>query len=237
MDKEVNKKTCSVHGELSHDHCISLVPIFNHLSEEQMVEISELTHAVEYKKGEIIYRAQEASNALYILSRGKIKIYRISESGKDQIQRILTPGEFTGELALFNEEEIHDSYAEALEEVQICMVKREDFSKLLQKYPSIALKVLSEFSKRLEASEKQAIRIATEKVETRIAMYLAETMDRYGENQTFTIPMKKKDLASHLGTTPETISRKLLELEEAKLISQLPQNKIKVLDLDGLLLI
>jgi len=236
MEKEGNRKTCSAHGEMSHDHCISLVPIFNHLTEEQMVEISALTHAVQFRKGETIYRAQEPSNALYIVSRGKVKIYRISDSGKDQIQRILTPGEFTGELALFSDD-LHDAYAEALEDVEICMVKREDMSELLLKYPTIAMKVLSEFSRRLEASEKQSTRIATEKVETRIAMYIAETLDRYGEEGIVEIPMKRKDLASHLGTTPETISRKLLELEEAKIIEQLPGNRIHVLDLDALLLV
>ncbi|MFH5834731.1 Crp/Fnr family transcriptional regulator [Proteiniclasticum sp. C24MP] len=236
MEKEENGKTCSAHGAMHHDHCISLVPIFNHLTEDQMIEISELTHAVEYKRGETIYRAQEPSDALYIVSRGKVKIYRMSESGKDQIQRILTPGEFTGELALFNED-LHDSYAEALEDVQICMVKREDMSLLLLKYPTIAMKVLSEFSKRLEASEKQATRFATEKVDTRIAMYIAETLDRYGEKDIVEIPMKRKDLASHLGTTPETISRKLLELEEAEIIKQLSGNRIHVLDLDALLLV
>ena len=236
MEKIENKKTCSAHGELTHDHCISLVPIFNHLTEEQMLEISALTHAVKFKKGETIYRAEEPSNALYILSKGKVKIYRMSEAGKDQIQRILTPGEFTGELALFSEG-VHESYAEALEDVEICMVKQEDMSELLLKYPSIAMKVLSEFSKRLETSEKQATRFATEKVETRLAMYIAETLDRYGGHEIVKIPMKKKDLASYIGTTPETLSRKLLELEEAKIIKQMPGNKIRVLDLDELLLI
>ena len=62
--------------------CIFLVPIFNHLEAGQMAEIMEVVKSVSYKKGEIIYRAGDQSNALYIVSKGKIKIYRLSESGR-----------------------------------------------------------------------------------------------------------------------------------------------------------
>lgn len=236
MNEKRKGPGCAGHGGLSHDSCISLVPIFNHLTEDQMEEISSHTHATHFRKGETIYRANEPSDSLYIISKGRVKIYRISESGKEQIQRVLTPGDFTGELALFSED-IHDSYAEAMEDTNICVVRREDLKELLVKYPTISMKILSEFSRRLGASEKQATSIATEKVETRLAMYIAETLDRYGEGDEVVMPMIRKDLASHLGTTPETISRKLLELEEAGIIVQLPKNRVKVLDLDALLLV
>jgi len=116
-------------------------------------------------------------------------------------------------------------------------MRRDDLQELLLKYPTIAMKILSEFSRRLGDTEKQAASIATEKVETRVAMYLAETLDRYGKDGVVSLTMKKKDLAAHLGTTPETISRKLLELEEAGIIKALPKNRIRVLNLDELLLI
>ena len=234
--EDEKSESCRGHDIISHDSCISLVPIFNHLTHEQMEEISSLTHAVNFRKGETIYRAGEPSDALYIISQGRVKIYRISESGKEQIQRILTPGDFTGETALFSEE-FHDAYAEAMENTSICMVRRSDINELLIRYPTISMKILSEFSRRLEASDRQATRFATEKVETRLAMYIAETLDRFGEGDEVTMPMIKKDLASYLGTTPETISRKLLELEESGIIIQLPKNRIKVLDLDELLLV
>ena len=106
------------------------------------------------------------------------------------------------------------------------------------KYPSIALKVIAEFSSRLEASEKQTTRFSTEKVETRIALYLAESLndEELGAAE-FTLPMSKKDLASYLGTTPETISRKFNDLEEKGYIKQITHKRIRVLDLDGLLLV
>jgi len=224
------------HGTEAHNACVSIVPIFNHLEKEQMDEIMEVTHSVTYKKGEVIYRAGDKSDSLYIVSEGKIRIYRLSESGKEQLIRILRPGDFTGELALFTGT-IHEAYAEAMEETSACTVKRSDLQDLLVKYPSISLKVLAEFSSRLEQSEKQTASFATEKVETRIAHYLAECIDDKSNPHEFMLSMSKKDLASYLGTTPETISRKLYELEDAGYIKQKTQKRIQVLDLEGLLLV
>lgn len=224
--------TCSHHSDAA---CVSNVPIFNHLEAEQMNEIMATTQSGSYKRGEYIYHAGDNSDSLYIVNKGKIRIYRLSESGKEQLLRILHPGDFTGELALFKET-IHESYAEAMEDTQICMIHQADVQGLLLKYPSISLKILNEFSIRLEQSEKQTTRFATEKVETRIALFLAECYDAEQLSE-FELPMSKKDLASYLGTTPETISRKLADLEEQGYIKQKGHKKVTILDLDGLLLV
>jgi CRP/FNR family transcriptional regulator len=221
--------------EGTHHTCVSLVPIFNHLEQEQMGEVMKMARAIFFKKGELVYKAGDESDSLYIVNKGKIKIYRLSESGKEQLIRFLNPGDFTGELALFNEG-VHESYAEAMLETQVCVIKRSGLQQLLLKYPTISLKILSEFSNRLEQSEKQATRVATEKVETRIGLFLADCVEQYQSNE-FILPMSKKDLASYLGTTPETISRKLADFEEQGLIKQKEHKKIQILDLDGLLLV
>ncbi|HBM74975.1 MAG TPA: Crp/Fnr family transcriptional regulator [Clostridiaceae bacterium] len=221
------------YGNGHHESCVSLVPIFNHLEDEQMDEIVEVIKSSSYKKGEIVYSAGDKSDSLYIVRSGRIRIYRLSESGKEQLVRILKPGDFTGELALFSES-IHESYAEAVEDTKVCMITRSDLQNLLMKFPSISLKILSEFSRRLEESEKQTARVSTEKVETRIASFLTECVNKKDGSMEFVLPMSKKDLASYLGTTPETISRKLSELEDEGYIRQGPHRKIKILDLDGL---
>lgn len=234
--QERDHKHCHhVHGE-ANGTCASLVPIFNHLEKEQMDEVMNVTHSVSYKRGENIYCAGDKSDSLYILSNGKIKIYKLSESGKEQLLRILHPGDFTGELALFSET-VYEEYAEAMEDTSVCTIKRSELQELLLKYPSISLKILAEFSSRLEQSEKQATRFSTEKVETRIALFLAECADNENQSMEVVLPMNKKDMASYLGTTPETISRKLADLEEAGYIKHISNKKIKILDLHGLRLI
>lgn len=224
--------SCGLHQS----SCIFLVPIFNHLQEEQMDEIMGVTKHVSYKKGEIIYRDGDKSDSLYIVRNGRIRIYRLSESGKEQLVRILSPGDFTGELALFRES-IHTSYAEAMNNTDVCMITREDLQQLLIRFPSISLKILSEFSNRLDKSETQTARVATESVEARLAYFLAESIDSGNKSMEIELPMTKKDLASYLGTTPETLSRKLAEFEQEGYIKQKAGKKIVILDLDGLLLL
>lgn len=227
---------CQISLDGGENSCVSLVPIFNHLGKEQMEEVMKTTKSVSYKKGEIIYHSGAKSDSLYIVNKGKIKIYRLSESGKEQVVRILNPGEFTGELALFTES-LHESFAEAIELTQVCLIKRSDLQDLLVKYPSISLKILAEFSNRLEQSEKQTTRFATEKVDTRIALFLAECIGSEDPSKEFILPMNKKNIASYLGTTPETISRKFSEFEEAGYIKQIARKRIKIIDLDKLLMV
>lgn len=214
--------------------CISIVPIFNHLDPEEMQEIVKESHSSAHTKGQTIYQAGEKSDGLYIVHKGRVKIYRLSDNGKEQLVRILEPGDFTGELSLFNES-VHDAYAEALEPVELCVMGRDNFQQFLLKYPAIALKVLTEFSTRLAKTEKQAASIAMESTETRVAIYLADLVEEQKRSDV-TLPMSRKDLASHLGTTPETVSRKLTDFEQSGWIKQSGQREIIILDLDALLL-
>lgn len=223
------------HRENEGTSCISLVPIFNHLEEDQMNEIMQTIRHLNFKKNEIVYSAGDESDTLYIVNKGRIKLYRLSESGKEQVIGFLNPGEFTGELSLFREG-TYERFAEVTMDTELCTINRRDLQEFLVKYPSISLKLLSEFSNRLEESEKQQTRYATEKVETRIALFIVESLENENSNMV-ELPMSKKDLASYLGTTPETVSRKLTELEDAGYIERLSNKQIKILDLDGLLLV
>lgn len=226
---------CQHHNPMENQQlCISIVPIFNHLDPAEMAEIVKTTNSVSHPRGHTIYRANEPSDGLYIVHKGRVKIYRLSETGKEQLVRILNPGDFTGELSLFTAS-VHDAYAEAMEPVELCVMDRENFQQFLLKYPAISLKVLSEFSSRLAKTEKQAANIAMESTDTRIAMYLADLVEETN-GMHLLLPMSRKDLASHLGTTPETVSRKLTEFEASGWIKQHAQRVITVLDLDELLL-
>ncbi|GGA90725.1 Crp/Fnr family transcriptional regulator [Ornithinibacillus halotolerans] len=225
------------HHQHGHGECIRIVPIFNHLEEEQMNLIAESIKSVHLQKGEMLFRAGEKDDTLYIINSGKARIYHLSESGKEQLVRILNPGDFTGEVAIFQPGSIHENYAEAIQNTSICLIKREDLQKYLLEYPQISIKILSEVTMRLKNSEKQTTQVATENVESRIISFLAENVEKgSGNSPTVTLPMSKKDLASYLGTTPETISRKFTALEELGLITQLPKRKIKIINLDQLLL-
>ena len=118
------------HSIRTHTACVSLVPIFNHLEEEQMEEIMLTAHSVSYKRGEIIYHVGDQSDSLYIVNKGKIKIYRLSESGKEQLVRILNPGDFTGELAYLAKLFMSHMQRQCMN-TQVCLIKRSDLQEFL----------------------------------------------------------------------------------------------------------
>ncbi len=215
--------------------CVSKVPIFNHLPATALEIIASKATMRAYDQGQFIHRAGDSSDKLFIVHKGKIKVYRLSDTGKEQLVRILNPGDFAGELALFSAAD-HDSYAEAMAVSEVCTIHRADVRQLLLQYPDISLHVLAELSRRLGTSERQTAIIATESINARLAQYLVAQREQ-ADSASFSLPMSRKYLASYLGTTPETVSRRLGEFEEAGWIQQTGHRKITILDLDALLLV
>ncbi|KAF1305027.1 Crp/Fnr family transcriptional regulator [Enterococcus saccharolyticus] len=223
--------TCS-HTSALASNCISLVPIFNHLTAEQMAEVAQVTFHKRYRKGEYLYSPEETSDSLYIVNQGLVRIYQLTESGKEQLFRFLKPGDFTGEMTLF-QTTVHESFAQAMKDTSICILNRQSLLDLLTKYPAISFKIMEEFAQRLKQTEKQTTLVSTEKVETRLALFLVELVEH--ENQEVELPMSKKDLASYLGTTPETLSRTLRLFENQGLIKKLSNKRILIQDFENLL--
>lgn len=233
----MEKSQTSCLHQHEHAQCVRLVPIFNHLEDHQMDMIAASAKTIHLQKGEMLFRAGEKDDTLYIIHSGKVRVHYLSDSGKEQLVRLLHPGDFTGEVAIFQPGGVHENYAEALQNTSICLIKQEDLQTYLIKHPQISLKILSEVTMRLKNSEKQTTQVAIENVESRMITFLAENVEEgSGNSPTVILPMSKKDLASYLGTTPETISRRFTSLEQHGLIEQLPQGKIKIPDLDHLLL-
>lgn len=212
--------------------CISKVPIFNHLETEEMIEILNKSIQMSFEKGETIYHEGDPLEYLYIVHTGRVKIYQLFESGKEQLLRILEPGEFMGELALFSDK-VLESYAEALEKTEICAIHRYDIQELMKTHSTIPLKILSEFSTRLEQTEYLIGQLSARDVEARIASYLVKLAEERATVD-IVLPMRKKDLASHLGTTQETMSRRLSYFQTNDWIDQTGHRNIKILDIPAL---
>src|SRR5690625_4663112 len=173
--------------------CISKVPIFNHLEPDEMLEILKKSSQMTFKKGEIIYMEGDPLEYLYIVHKGRVKVYQLFESGKEQLLRILETGEFMGELALFTEK-VLDSFAEAIEKTEICAIHKSDFEEIMKSHPAIPMKILSEFSTRLEETEYLVGQLSAKDVETRTASYLVKLSESQSSNY-IQLPMSKGDLA------------------------------------------
>ena len=207
-------------------NCIEIVPIFSNLSREEMLEVANITSEKTFEKGEMIYMAGDKGDKLYVIHSGKVKVSRISDIGKEQVIRVLGSGEFMGELSLFSESDLKDN-GEALSKAVMCVIHAEKLKDLMSKYPAISIKIVEELSNRLENVESLIENISIHGVGRRVADILLELADEYGEVK---LNMSKKDLASHIGMSQETLSRKLRNFEEEGLIKLMGHRRITILN-------
>lgn len=211
-------------------HCVSLVPLFNHLDEKDQEIINHLAHHQEFQKGETIISPLE-DGKLVIVAKGAVKLYQLNANGKEQLLRVMEPGDFEGDQELFGTKN-ENTYGEALQNTTVCMVDKKDFEKLLLKHPEIALKLLKINSQKLLQAEKQAQFLATDSIEERLGSYLLDLMKAKG-SPVVELPFKLKELATFIGTTPETISRKMKDFEKKGWIKR-NKKEIEILDPDCL---
>ncbi len=211
-------------------NCIEIVPIFSNLSYDEMMEVAKITSEKSYEKNEMIYMAGEKGEKLYVIHSGKVKITRITESGKEQVIRVLGPGEFMGELSLFSHLSLKDN-AEVLSKTVVCVIDGKSLKGLMQKYPGIAFKVMEELSQRLESTEDLIENINLYSVERRISQSLIKLS---GDKEEVILKMRRGDWASQLGMSQETLSRKLRLFQEAGLVEVIGHRKIIILDKEGL---
>ena len=214
---------CSLHKS---PNCIEAVPIFSSVTEEEMLKIAAITTDRTYQKGEMVYMQGDEGGKLYVLHKGQVKVTRIGASGKEQVIRVLGPGDFLGELLLLSPAPMTDN-AEALETTTVCIIEGRKLKGLMLENPSIALKIIEELSRRLGSAEELIEDINLLSVEQRLAQALLKLA---GDSDEIMLIMKKSDPASQIGMSQETLSRKLSSLQEQGLIELEGQRKIRILD-------
>ncbi|GAD16279.1 Crp/Fnr family transcriptional regulator [Lentilactobacillus otakiensis] len=211
--------------------CVNLVPMFHTLPEDQKIEVAKLVVQHEYPKGTIIYLAGDTVGHFMILEAGQVKISQVAANGKEQLLKVLQPGDFDGEAALFNGDQ-RNVTATALVDSNVCQIEQGAFQKLLQQSPQLSVSLLATMSQQINNLQEEKTLSSTADMAGKLAKYLVETGAALDENP-FKLPLKKKDIATYLGTTPETISRTLKQLSEKGLIVA-NGSKIKIVDEDGL---
>lgn len=222
--------TCNHHQDENPSNCIEIVPIFSNLTEEEMLEIANITTEAKFEKGSYVYMANDLGGKLYVLHSGRVKISRLNINGKEQVLRIVEPGEFMGELTLLSNTPLTDN-AEVLEKTLMCMIDGNKLKELMNKYPSIAFKVMEVLSKRLEQAESLIEKINLNTVEQRLALALIDLVNSKNE---ITLNMTKGDFASSIGMSQETLSRKLTSFQDEGIIELIGQRKIIVKNINAL---
>lgn len=210
--------------------CVSLVPLFNHLDLENQRLINQVAIHKTFEKGEQIM-VPGGAESLAIVARGAMKVYQLSINGKEQLLRVVEPGGYEGENTIFGA--INENlFVEALQKSEICIINKQDFQKLLVSFPQLSLKLLSLTASKITSLEQQSQFLMMERIEERLATYLID-LYKVTNNKQLTLPMKKKELAAFLGTTPETLSRKLKFLSDEGYL-KMYRNQIELLDVESL---
>ena len=199
------------------DLCVRLVPLFNPLSQENQIEIEDLVRKKTYQKGELVVDPSSDDN-LIIVAYGGAKLYNLDENGRENITQILHTGDYAGEDWLFGKKN-SNTYVEATENSKICLLNRKDFLNLLEDQSMLSIKLLEQSMTKMQTMQRQIDLLSLPKIEERLSEYLQEYAVKVGK-KTFNLPLKMKDLALYLGTTPETLSRKFALLEKQGVLTR-----------------
>jgi CRP-like cAMP-binding protein len=215
--------------------CITSVPVYKGMNEGELQQLQKVTSSRSFVKGEYIFREGERSETLFVVNQGLIKLTKMSHEGKEQIVRLLFPGDFFGLFSLLKSED-HYMNAEAVgPSTVICYIEKKDFLKTMETNADLSYRFLLAVNDRLYEADESVGFLSLMEVEQRLARALILFHDKMNAiNGTFTLPISKKDLASYIGTTPESVSRKLLSFMSKKLISMDGRRQIQILELTPL---
>lgn len=211
---------------------IAGISLFQGLPREQVEALARIVITRSYKKGTVIFYEGEEGAGFHVLTKGEVKIFKLSPEGREQILHIFHPGEPFGEVPVFSGEN-YPASAETLTACEAIFFSRADFLVLLSRTPSLALNMLAILSRRLRNFSHLIEDLSLKEVPGRLAAYLIYS-GKARESLQVEIPMTKNQLASLLGTIPETLSRILTKMSREGLIRQVNNRQIAILDYRGL---
>lgn len=199
------------------DKCVRRVPIFSGLTTEQQDLVATMARPQVLSAGELVHGAGEHTARMFVVHTGEIKLSRTLPSGRNQLLRVARPGETLGEHAYLTGSSTLEE-AQALSHTRLCVFVHDDLTKLIDQYPNIAHRMLQTLGDRLAQTEHR-LTLSSQSVDVRIADYLLQQpLIRNGRATNGTmrvqLPLTKKDIASLLGTTPESLSRALSRLRK-----------------------
>ncbi|NWF94063.1 MAG: Crp/Fnr family transcriptional regulator [Syntrophaceae bacterium] len=216
-------------------HC----PLFTGLKEDDLKRVRALASLKRAAKGQIIFSEGEEARGFYVLLSGKVKIYKVSPDGKEQILHVVSPPDTFAEAALFLEGS-YPAFAEALSDSQMLFFPKRDFVQLLEKNSQLGINMIVSLSQFLKRFASLIEELSLKEVSARIAKYLIDlsvkqskvgaTQSREGKGpREVELDLSKTQLAAKLGTISETLSRTLAKMR-AKGIIDVKGNRITILD-------
>jgi CRP/FNR family transcriptional regulator, dissimilatory nitrate respiration regulator len=212
---------------------ISAIPLFQGLAAEHYKQLASIVVEKLCHRGQVIFSEGDDGDGFFVVAAGRVKVFKLSHEGKEQILHILGAGEPFGEVPVFAGEHF-PAHAEAMEETRLFFFPRAAFVELIKKNPSLALNMLAMLSRRLRRFSALVEDLSLKEVPGRLAAYLLYLSEKNNLASTLTLDISKAQLASLLGTIPETLSRILARMSSEGLIQPDGQRSINIVDREGL---
>jgi CRP/FNR family transcriptional regulator len=207
------------------------VPLFADLEEGELERFSRVAVARSFPAGTRVFHEGDRSDACYIVCEGSFRVTREHSDGRAITLATLGPGEVFGELAMLDGD-TRSASAEALSDGELLALPATDVKALLVRHPEISTKLVAALVRRLRAANERISRQSFQTVPSRVAGVLSQLVSetpRSGEGGEVTIRMNQADLAQLAGTSRESVSRFLADLERAGVVRS-GRGRVTVLD-------
>ena len=215
---------------------LSMIDILEPLSREEMKELSLRVPDTHVQRGRIFYTPKERSEKLFMLKKGRVRIYRVGPDGRELTLTVVGAGTVFGEMSL-TAQRLENAYAEAIEPSVVCAMKRHDLERLVMEKPQVGLKMMSVLSERLSRTEDRMEDIALKEVPARLAGFILQLVEEEGvvTREGYKVPTRytHRQLATVIGSKRETVTKAFTLLQQAEVV-ELKRRRIHVRDIEAL---
>ncbi|HET7630765.1 MAG TPA: Crp/Fnr family transcriptional regulator [Gemmatimonadaceae bacterium] len=210
------------------------IPLFASFGDLALDRLSSRSVARAYPAGTVLFTTGERCRGLYVVIAGRVRIYRTSPTGREQVLKLEGPGRPVAELPLFDDGP-YPASAVAQEDSRLLFVPRDEFEALYREHPEVALAVIRNLGSRLRHLVHLTETLAFRDVAARLAHYLVEYAGEHARQTPngleFVLPRTQEELSFELGTARESVSRAFKQLSEKGVIVVLPRRRIRIPDL------
>lgn len=211
-------------------------PLFASLTEKELQALAARTIRRRFQRGELLFGEGDPCTGLFLVASGKIRIFKLSPSGREQVLAIEGPGSSFAELPVFDGGN-YPAAASASEDAEVLFVSRKDFQNFCREHPEVGLKVIAVVGSRLRRLVGIIEELSFTTVRQRLIALILRLAQASGspsrEGVRVELTMSHQDLAAELGTVRELVSRNLSRLQ-AEGFLDVDGRKIMVKDLAGL---